>query len=794
MLCAPAFSQEIPWFILPEDNYQGAIDDAAMQKIVSLAKDVNAGKDPSYETVSCIFPHFMDKPKAVVGSKEHHGRFLTSWDGSIIFPPMYISFEVLGSGNPLISQPTPLSSPEVEKVSHSLVGDHLPVINRVFRYDGVTYDQTVFAYAKGVNRSVMFDDEGDGTIKGSDFDTENPLIAYLRFKVKNEGPKQKTHKFVVHFQGTGSRPSTQIWANSGPKIVDCPMTLYGRDFRVVNENMDPVMWSNVDKGFFSNDSRLTITLILQPGEERNLDFCIPFEPVKPNMAKQLDDDEFDTALSKVSAFWESVIDKGMKINVPEKRINDAYAMWHINNFLLTKEDRSRMTYNTIDAPFFYEAIFGYAAAMYLNTLTVSGYFEEAKKVAKMFLRLQNDDGSISGVNRSNGIIPHQHGAILYTIAQVYRMSRDAEWFKRVAPQLIDGCDWIINDIAANTAPEGDVAHGLLPVHRCNVDNGHGTQEYSGNAWCWAGMNQVGIALKELGGQYAAEGERLLEEAARYREDILASMERAAVVEADATYIPLDIAVREPIAYMEANTECKYYAWISSRMLESMIFDKDDWRMEAYCNFFEKRKGIIMGVIRAGGRNKLSYAAHFGAGYGISNLRMGKIDRSLMNYYGMFSYGQSQNLYAPQEHDNFVDPVGDPWYKARQPHLHSGSELIRITNKMLIYEERNDICLAFGTPRAWLEDGKTIEVSNSRTCFGEVSYRIASSVDNNRIDVTINHVRSQVDPDSFQLKLRHPKGKAIRRVELDGRPVDSFDKETITLPGNISDCSVSVYYK
>ena len=92
----------------------------------------------------------------------------------------------------------------------------------------------------------------------------------------------------------------------------------------------------------------------------------------------------------------------------------------------------------MDAPFFYEGIFGYAAAMYLNTITTAGYYEEAKKCARMFLRLQREDGSISGVNRRNAIIPHQHGGILYAISQIYRMGRDKEWFASVAPALIKG--------------------------------------------------------------------------------------------------------------------------------------------------------------------------------------------------------------------------------------------------------------------------------------------------------------------------------------------------------------------
>jgi hypothetical protein len=161
---------------------------------------------------------------------------------------------------------------------------------------------------------------------------------------------------------------------------------------------------------------------------------------------------------------------------------------------------------------------------------------------------------------------------------------------------------------------------------------------------------------------------------------------------------------------------------------------------------------------------------------------------------MFSYGQARNLYATQEHDNFIQGKNDSWYYARQPHLHSTSELIRITNKMLIYEENGgDICLSFGIPRAWLEDGKTVEVKNSQTCFGPVSYQIESGVAEGRIKVSVHHNPGPVKARSIQVKLRHPEGKPIRKVTLDGKTWKGFTEEIISLPGNITNCSIIAYF-
>ncbi|OFX34312.1 MAG: hypothetical protein A2W92_19180 [Bacteroidetes bacterium GWA2_42_15] len=768
--------QDIPSYILPEDAYNG-LDDEAMQKIISLSNEMKNGVEPSFESVSCIFPHYMDYPKAIVGIKEHHGRFLTSWDGSIIFPPFYLSFKVEGEGRKIIGDPIPFSSPEVKKLSNSLIGDYLPVVNRKFEYQGLVYDQTVLAYSK-------------------DFSTESPLIAFVRMTVKNAQDKKKTSTLSVCFKGTGvPRSSQRPWATSGYEIVNCPMMLYSKDNKILNENGDAIFWTGSPEGVFG-ENRLSFELSLEPNEEKELYFCTPFDPVNESIAEPLSKTDFDETYGNVKKYWDGIFQRGMAINVPEKIVNNAYNTWRINNFLLVQEDIIRMTYKTIDAPFFYEGIFGYAAAMYLNTITTAGYYEEAKRCAKMFLRLQHDDGGISGINISNGIIPHQHGAILYTISQIYRMGRDKEWFADIAPDLIKGCNWIIRERSKTKKMENGektVTYGMLPPYRYNVDTGHGTQEYLGNAWCWAGLNQVAIALRGLGGDFKEESNRLQKEADLYKADIFASMKKATIKENDLPFLPIVMTEKKPYEYLLEDTESIYYDILSCRMLESGIFDTTDERIKWIPDFLESRKGIILGITRFYGDNKLGYSAHFSAGYGITNLRMGRIDRFLLNFYSMLSYGMARNLYATQEHDNFIIGRNDPWYWARQPHLHSTSELIRITNNMLLHEEPDEIWLARGVPRKWLENGKIIEVKNAQTCFGPLSYNIESNVAKGIIKAGVTRSSSTNIPSAIKLSLRHPEGKAIARVEVNGKTWKNFGKDIVNLPGSMAKCDIVAYY-
>jgi|GEM_PF-903606 len=774
-----SIGQDLQNYIMPVDLFNN-LNKETQDKIISLNKEMKKGGDPSFESVSSIFPDYMNYPKAIVGVKEHLGRFLSSWDGAIIFPPRYISFEISIKERMLFDRATPFESTEVKKLGHTLLDNYLPVIIRTFEYDGLIYEQTLFAYSDG-------------------FSTKRPLIAYVKMKVKNPSGQQKKSTLSIWFRETGVRPASQIWATCGRKIIDCPGMLFSEDNMILNENGDVIFWSE-SQGKFGNN-KLSYELSLDPDEVKELHFCFPFEPIlksKINLENRinlLSGQHYNEILEKVKIYWKEVLAGGMQIDVPEKIVNNAYKTWRINNFLLVQEDKFRQSYKTIDAPFFYEGIFGYAAAMYLNTITTGGYFEEAKKCARMFIKLQRPDGGISGVNRANDIIPHQHGAILYTISQIYRMERDDEWFKDIIPDIIKACDWIIKERSKNkTLVDGEksLTYGMLPEFRYNVDTGTGTMEYVGNSWCWAGLNQVAIALRELGGDYQSEAIRLKKEADEYREDIFISMKKSAVKQGDLTFLPMVMTNNEPYVDLLENGKAVYYNILSPRMLEAEIFDKDDEKIQWIPDFLERRNGIILGIARFVNGNKFGYTAHFSAGYAITNLRMNKIDKFLLTFYGMISYGMARELYSTQEHDNFITGKNDPWYYARQPHLHSTSELIRITNQMLIKEERDEIWLAYGTPRKWLEDGKKIEVKKAQTCFGPFNYNIESFVSEGYIKTNIS-TSIRMSPSAVKLKLRHPQGKNISRVEVNGKVWKDFGKEIINLPGTGEEYSIVAYY-
>lgn len=759
-------------YIMPGDLFS-ALNEEARGKVIALSEEIDKGKDPTFKAVSAVFPDYMKYPKAIVGVKEHLDRFLSSWDGAIVYPPMYISFEI---------NDTPFGKEDEKNLSRSLLDNsYLPVVVTKYKYDGLQYEQTILGYSK-------------------DFKTENPLIAFVRMKVKNPSAQPKKTKLTLWFRGTGVRPVMEIygllwWSSCGDKVIHCPRKLSMESNKILDENGNIVLWSDLPGVSFEGD-RLSFELSLNPGEEKELHLRIPHRAFSNKDINLLSDPSFDEVLGKLRTFWDEALGHGMKINVPEEIINKAYKTWHINNFLLVREMNNKwsQSYMTTDAPFFYESVCGYAASMYLNTLTTGGYYEEAKKTAAMFIRLQRPDGALSG---DAAIVPHQHGSILYTISQLYRKGRDDEWFRTMAPDLIKACDWIINERAKSMALSNEsktVAYGLLPEYRYCEDLTTGVgleREYLGNAWCWAGLNEAATALSELGGEFNRESKRLKMEADQYRADILTSMDKAVIKQNGLTFLPMVVTNKEMFADLKQSRRAHYYNILAPRMLESEFFDRDDERIRWVPDFLDKRGGVILGVARFGG-DAWGIDPHFIGGYGVTNLRLDNIPKFLLTYYGLASYGMSRTLFSTQESSDILNENNPEWHSLRQPHLHSTSELIRLTNMMLVKEEDEELWLAWGVPRKWLEDGKETEVKKAQTCFGPVDYRIESHVSAGYIKAELSASITK-QPSVIRLKLRHPDQKKIKKVEVNGKKWKDYDGETINLDPSGGNISVVAYY-
>jgi len=82
---------------------------------------------------------------------------------------------------------------------------------------------------------------------------------------------------------------------------------------------------------------------------------------------------------------------------------------------------------------------------------------------------------------------------------------------------------------------------------------------------------------------------------------------------------------------------------------------------------------------------------------------------------------------------------------------------------------------------WLKDGMTVAVRNAPTRFGPVGYRIVSHVRDGYIEAAIESP-ARNPPKRVVIRIRHPEGKPMKSVTVDGKPHKDFDTiaETVGL--------------
>jgi hypothetical protein len=113
--------------------------------------------------------------------------------------------------------------------------------------------------------------------------------------------------------------------------------------------------------------------------------------------------------------------------------------------------------------------------------------------------------------------------------------------------------------------------------------------------------------------------------------------------------------------------------------------------------------------------------------------------------------------------------------------HETGYFLQQTRFMMAMEHGNELWLAPLITSNWLADGMSVAVTNAPTRFGRVSYRLTSHVRNAVIEAHIEPPARSA-PKAIVLRLRHPDGKTLRAVTVNGTAHTDFDtkRETVRI--------------
>jgi hypothetical protein len=117
-----------------------------------------------------------------------------------------------------------------------------------------------------------------------------------------------------------------------------------------------------------------------------------------------------------------------------------------------------------------------------------------------------------------------------------------------------------------------------------------------------------------------------------------------------------------------------------------------------------------------------------------------------------------------------------------------------TATMFVLDRDDELWLAPMVTNRWLQNGMKVGIRNAPTRFGNVSYTITSSVADGHIDAEIQPP-TRGTPKQIVIRLRHPDGKPIKTVTVNGKPHQDFDagKECIRIAPTTERVTVRAEY-
>jgi hypothetical protein len=678
--------------------------------------------------------------------------------------------------------------PEVEAGDRSIVDGYLPVIRTTWTDGGLCYEQE--AYATWLWGDILTD-----RMAGDD-----PVVAMVRVRVTNLGEKPDTASLFLTAT-VDQEASEQLVAKEDLVFAE----------RDTSDRLRYLLDTNGAGTLASREEGLAYDLLL-PGQGSHMLFLkIPFiELTEADELSRLRSFSYEEERERVVAFWQRRIAEGAQIETPNETLNNFYRT-HLMHMLVVNDREPGSDRNVARCGGFHYGSFPDEGCMVISDLDRRGYTKEAERCLDLYVHYQGTAPLPGNFRREDGVFygsggyevagyNRNQGWVLWCLAEHYRYTRDRAWLERVAPALIKGCDWVALERQATMRLKKDgsrpIDYGFLPTGSLEDVTDYWTW-LSVNAYAYLGFSSAAEVLMEIG---HPEATRLQKGAEAYGQDL-----REGFFEA---------CIRSPVVRLRDSTWVPHFpprqqrrgrdfGWLrevlegAAHLVYCGLIAPDEpaahWIVEDYEDnlFLSDQYGYSTVDFEQqwfswGGFSMQPNLLIFPLLY----LARDEPKHYLRSYFNPFAATFYPDTMMLTEHPlpTLSDWLGD--------HFKSSDEALSTfwLRLMLLAEYGDELFVGQAIPRAWFEDGRTMRVERALTHFGEVSLAIASHAATGTIVVELDPPRRS-PPHRIKLRVRHPEGKSIRSVWMNGKPHSAYDveREVIFLENWVEPVEVRVKY-
>ena len=451
---------------------------------------------------------------------------------------------------------------------------------------------------------------------------------------------------------------------------------------------------------------------------------------------------YDKALSTVEGFWQSRLDQGASIEVPEPDVANA------QRAILTQLIAYGWRYS-IGNP--YEEL-SYAESLDAAEVAAEyGFGSVSKSIIELALQRIR--------LRPWRFTAFRAGHILSTAALYYRLTHDREFLQRQTPALAH----LVDRIASRQQRNGRLAPEALStdLEHTPVDS-------------VSGQVEAIEGLLAIGRVWGSTGHAVFATRARALALSVDAALRPAVVQGsrrlpDGSLFVPDQLPQRPFQRITASRDGSYWNLVMPYAFSSGWFPAHSDAARGIIRYLLLHGGRLLGVPRTYARTV--YGDEPGAGlaqvYGLGISRFladnDEPDQLDLSLYGMLAAGMTPGTYVSGEAVSLL-PVRGAYDRAMfmPPNTGANASYLETLRELLVHERHGangapvGLDLAFSTPRAWLADGKEIDVHDVPTSFGNVSFSLSRS--GSAIDGTLVVPRAHT-----RLRLRLPAGEHVVSV-------------------------------
>jgi len=732
---------------------------ARLVEKVGLKQEILASlEEPSFEALA-LNAHSMQSARAFVGLKDEIAETGVAWDGALVGRET-IRFR-FGAEQLALGE-------YADTLRRTLLDGWRPCVVVEGRMGEQAVRQTVFAAPMG--------------------ERARPVV-FVRFSIRNLSDKllRKSVQAVI----AGERPGVVSFQNG-----------------VLKRGNDPILLALPPSTVGDSADSMNVSFTLQPGEERHVDFIHPQDTNAP-LAEltALRGASFGQALAEFRRYWDNIMATPTVLEVPEPRINRAVRAVLAQCFVCG--DGNIMPYGA--TPSCYEgALFGIEESYPMLGLAMFGYAKDAQRyldgtyLTRKFLQKVEDysvkQSEFRHQQYRNGLQPH------YAVS-AWRLSRDEAWIRGHLSLLKECAEWTMTQRRRTMELEG----GQKPLHWGLLPKwAYGGDIYDvlcypifPNLCCWRGLTDTAWLLDELGEKETAQ--RYRDDARDFRAAIDRAIEGTYLKDQQPPFLPLRLYATKP------DEQKDFYQLFAGCLLDVEAFAPGSSHARWITDYLEESNRVFCHLPRFRHMGEGALDAIYGKGYFLTLLHEDSIRDFLLAFYAYLAFNmehetfvsrESNVLYPSDVHARSAFHAGAfPAGEITDPLVCGSAVFLHLVRHMLVTEERGaaaeysgNLLLLAGTPRAWLQEAKTIRLREAPTHFGPLSLEVLSHTDKKRIEATLTPPKRNACH-TIKLRLRHPDGQPMRSVLVNGRAWLEFDsvKEWILLPGNVGDCSIEVRY-